>query len=70
MVVVGIELNGLSVWDELGEEFKREAVENGKLFILFRCISGNRLLGRPEYQLLRHGHSSGVHTESPVAYDQ
>ena len=31
--------DGLSAWDELGEEFECEAVENGKLFILVQMYT-------------------------------
>lgn len=42
--------NELSVWDELGEEFEREASENRKLAPrLFDYTNADRLVGSPKY---------------------
>jgi len=63
--------DGLSAWDELGEDFEQEFVENGTLlFAVFIIPSTYRLLlGRPKHQYLRYGYSPSVCTESRFAYD-
>jgi hypothetical protein len=38
--------NGLSPWDELGEDFEREAVENGESFSGSLCVDANRSIGQ------------------------
>lgn len=63
--------NGLSAWDELGEEFEREAGENGQLVPgLFNHANADRLVGRSKYQCFRHGYFACICAESRVAHDR